>query len=42
MGDRGAANEEPTEIGIARMSVIVEGGVRAGAVGFSTSRNLLH
>lgn len=42
MGDRGAANEEPTETEIARMSVIVEEGLRAGAVGFSTSRTVLH
>ena len=42
MGDRGAANEEPTETEIARMSVIVEEGLRAGAVGFSTSRTILH
>jgi N-acyl-D-aspartate/D-glutamate deacylase len=42
MGDRGAANEEPTETEIARMSAIVEEGLRAGAVGFSTSRTILH
>jgi N-acyl-D-aspartate/D-glutamate deacylase len=42
MGDRGAANEEPTETEIARMSGIVEEGLRAGAVGFSTSRTILH
>ena len=42
MGDRGAANEEPTETEIARMSAIVEDGLRAGAVGFSTSRTILH
>ena len=42
MGDRGAANEEPTETEIARMSTIVEEGLRAGAVGFSTSRTILH
>ena len=42
MGDRGAANEEPTETEIARMSAIVEEGLHAGAVGFSTSRTILH
>ena len=42
MGDRGAANEEPTETEIARMSAIVEEGLLAGAVGFSTSRTILH
>ena len=42
MGDRGAANQEPTETEIARMSAIVEEGLRAGAVGFSTSRTILH
>ena len=42
MGDRGAANEEPTVTEIARMSAIVEEGLRAGAVGFSTSRTILH
>ncbi|MDG2038347.1 MAG: amidohydrolase family protein [Luminiphilus sp.] len=42
MGDRGAANQEPTETEIARMSAIVEEGLAAGAVGFSTSRTILH
>ena len=42
MGDRGAANEAPTETDIARMSAIVEEGLRAGALGFSTSRTVLH
>ena len=42
MGDRGAANEEPTESDIARMANIVEEGLRAGALGFSTSRTVLH
>jgi len=42
MGDRGAANEGPTETDIARMSAIVEEGLRAGALGFSTSRTVLH
>ncbi|CAM3058876.1 Amidohydrolase 3 domain-containing protein [Sphingomonas antarctica] len=42
MGDRGARNEAPTETDIARMSAIVEEGLRAGALGFSTSRTILH
>ena len=42
MGDRGAANEAPSETEIARMSAIVEEGLQAGAVGFSTSRTILH
>ena len=42
MGERGANNEAPTEHEIARMSQIVEEGLRAGALGFSTSRTVLH
>jgi N-acyl-D-aspartate/D-glutamate deacylase len=42
MGDRGARNEAPTAEDIARMSAIVEEGLRAGALGFSTSRTILH
>ena len=42
MGDRGAANEAATPEDIAAMSVIVEAGLRAGALGFSTSRTPLH
>lgn len=42
MDDRGARNDEPTEHEIARMSQIVEEGLRAGALGFSTSRTILH
>ncbi len=42
MGERGARNEEPTETDIAQMSKIVEEGLRAGALGFSTSRTVLH
>ena len=42
MGERGAANEAPTETDIAQMSRIVEEGLRAGALGFSTSRTILH
>jgi N-acyl-D-aspartate/D-glutamate deacylase len=42
MGDRGARNEEPTADDIARMAAIVEEGLRAGALGFSSSRTILH
>jgi N-acyl-D-amino-acid deacylase len=42
MGERGANNEAPTETDIAQMSRIVEEGLRAGALGFSTSRTILH
>lgn len=42
MGDRGARNEEPTDLDSARMAQIVEEGLRAGALGFSTSRTVLH
>ena len=42
MGDRGAANEAPTEDDIAQMAAIVEEGLASGAVGFSTSRTILH
>jgi N-acyl-D-aspartate/D-glutamate deacylase len=42
MDDRGARNDAPTEHEIARMSQIVEEGLRAGALGFSTSRTILH
>ncbi len=42
MGQRGADNEAPTETDIAQMSRIVEEGLRAGALGFSTSRTVLH
>ncbi|MGB0112619.1 MAG: amidohydrolase family protein, partial [Ilumatobacteraceae bacterium] len=42
MGDRGAANEPPTAEDITAMSEIVERGLRAGALGFSTSRTPIH
>ena len=42
MGERGAANEPPTADDIAAMSAIVERGLRAGALGFSTSRTPIH
>jgi N-acyl-D-amino-acid deacylase len=42
MGERGAKNEAPTAEDIARMAEIVREGLAAGALGFSTSRTLLH
>jgi len=42
MGERGARDEKPTEAEIEAMSDIVEDGLRAGALGFSSSRTILH
>ncbi|QCB53541.1 D-aminoacylase [Sphingopyxis sp. PAMC25046] len=42
LGDREKPGAIPTEADIAEMSRIVEEGVRAGALGFSTSRTVLH
>ncbi len=42
MGERGAANEEPTSDDLARMGAVVRAGIAAGAVGFSTNRLPLH
>ncbi|MEY2626248.1 MAG: hypothetical protein RJB08_7 [Actinomycetota bacterium] len=42
MGERGAANENATADDIAAMSRMVESAMRAGALGFSTSRTPLH
>ena len=42
MGERGAANEDATAEDIALMSKLVEEGLRAGAVGFTTTRTVLH
>ena len=42
MGQRGADNEAATPDDIQKMADIVEDGIRAGALGFSTSRTMLH
>ena len=42
LGDREAPGAVPTDADIAEMSRIVEEGMRAGALGFSTSRTILH
>jgi len=42
MGERGAANEAPTPLDLAQMAAIVEEGIAAGALGFSTNRLPLH
>ncbi|MGE0822046.1 MAG: amidohydrolase family protein [Candidatus Binatia bacterium] len=42
MGERGAKNEPATEQDIAKMAAIVKDAVLAGALGFSSSRTLVH
>ena len=42
MGERGRANEAATAEDMARMAELVEEGLAAGAVGFSTSRTIGH
>jgi N-acyl-D-aspartate/D-glutamate deacylase len=42
MGERGARNEPATAEEIATMSALVKAGIEAGALGFSTSRTIVH
>ncbi|MDJ0789997.1 MAG: amidohydrolase family protein [Myxococcota bacterium] len=42
MGERGAANEEATPEEVDAMAKVVKEGLLAGALGFSTSRTILH
>jgi N-acyl-D-aspartate/D-glutamate deacylase len=42
MGERGARNEPATPEDIAEMARIVRDGIAAGALGFSTSRTIMH
>ena len=42
MGERGAKNEKATPEDIAGMAAIVREGIAAGALGFTTSRTLVH
>ena len=42
LGDREMPGAVPTDEDVAQMSAIVEEGIRAGALGFSTSRTVLH
>src|SRR5688572_22958041 len=42
MGERGAKNEPATPADIAAMAELVRAGIEAGALGFSTSRTLVH
>ena len=42
MGERGARNEDPTADDLSAMAQIVQEGIEAGALGFTSSRTMLH
>ena len=42
MGERGARNEPASPADIAAMAALVRAGIAAGALGFSTSRTIMH
>src|SRR4030095_16595686 len=42
MGERGAKNEPATPADVAQMAAIVKQAIAAGALGFSTSRTIVH
>ncbi len=42
MGERGAANEPPTEEDLAQMRALTAEAIRAGALGVTTTRNIAH
>ena len=42
MGDRGVKNEKATADDVEKMALLVKEGLEAGALGFSTSRTILH
>ena len=42
MGERGARNENPTPEDLVAMAKIVQEGIEAGALGFTSSRTMLH
>ena len=42
MGERGATNQDPTADDLVEMAAIVREGIEAGALGFTSSRTMLH